>query len=128
MWAFTYDNYARHYDGSSWTAIPLPGIPYAATGTASNDIWVGSDKGVLYHWDGTAFSTVKTADTGSAILGIHSVAPNFMVLAGLTSVQTWDGATFSISAHVSTRSVWGTSPTDIWAGSSNTCTVYHYDG
>jgi hypothetical protein len=109
---------ASHYDGTTWTATPMPetaagGYLRGVTAIASNDVWaVGSKSGystpVTYHWNGTAWSEVPTAPLGSAtgtnnlFYGIAGTASNQVWAVGYQTtasgaqplIQRWNGTTF----------------------------------
>ena len=89
VWAFGYATQsdgtdpalAEHYDGHSWTTVPIPSpsgsiatYPYAATAFASDDVWVvghsedssGVWSTLTEHWDGTSWTIVASPNQDGA--------------------------------------------------------------
>jgi len=67
-------------------------------GSASNDIWAAGTRGELIHWDGTSWTR-----------------------------PVYDGQPFRFDEHASNvRFVFGTGPTDVWAGGAGA--FAHFDG
>jgi hypothetical protein len=101
VWALADGATTLHYDGSAWQLGVLPDEcvhpfmcqPFALFGTASNDVWAATSRGV-FHWDGTRWSASLPGIDALAIggLGAHDVwAYDF------THQQAvhWDGAAWT---------------------------------
>jgi hypothetical protein len=86
VWAVGYsgsDSLALHWDGTAWTAVPLPYFSgtwlRGVAAVAANDVWaVGDDGGsmgggmmLIFLWDGTAWTRVATP--GSLIGQLHGI-------------------------------------------------------
>jgi hypothetical protein len=150
---------AEHWDGSAWSivSVPVPAVP-AGTGFANasltgisalspTDIWaVGTTTAIqtqslavtrftlAEHWNGTAWSIVKTANTAepTALNGVTAISANnawavgnsfnnvhdtSATVADHAVIEHWNGTTWSIVASPGTllAGVSAASPTDIWA-------------
>ena len=95
---------AYHWDGSAWSLVSTPALPAAASleavsassarffalrGVAdlgpASAYAIGTDPGVAYHWDGTAWRTVTLPDAGFAASSITAVSATDIWLTGSTS-------------------------------------------
>jgi hypothetical protein len=113
---------AEHWDGTSWTAVPVPDTPTGAgtldgVGAASSaDVWaVGDSNGlgpVIRHWDGRTWSAVPPAPPPGGehpgvdrLYDVAAVSPtlawavgrysNRSLPTGLTLVERWNGESWS---------------------------------
>ena len=113
---------AEHWDGTSWTAVPVPPTPTGGgeldgiAATSTNDVWaVGDSSGlgpVIRHWNGTAWGVVPPAappgndHPGADHLYDVTVAPTGQAWAvGLysnwdnpgpvTLIESWDGTSWT---------------------------------
>lgn len=112
---------ALHWDGNSWSNVPVPSV--GSSGTAelrgvsalsSNDVWaVGAystpDTGWwsqpwILHWDGSSWSSIPVPAFGSTseLNAVTAVAPNDVWAVGRalesnwkTLILHWDGSTWS---------------------------------
>jgi hypothetical protein len=152
---------AEHWDGSAWSVVPVP-APVAPAGTSlasavlssisavsPTDIWaVGTTTAtqtqtlavvrftLAEHWNGTAWSIVKTANTAepTALNGVTAISAtnawavgngfNNVHDTGATNanqavIEHWNGTAWSIVTSPATvpqlGSVSAASATDIWA-------------
>ena len=112
-----------HWDGTSWSesdAPPMEGRPYlqGVTAISSDDVWaVGYREGVgpdtqgplplALHWDGSRWSMVPVADSGTPYSGFTSVAgtaSDDVWAVGFTSTgekggtlaEHWDGTAWTV--------------------------------
>jgi hypothetical protein len=126
-----------HYDGSSWTRVFAPTFPngYAPLSgvgaSAPNDVWVVSNGGRLFHFDGQQWTN---ADVGPPLYGLGEV------WAGADGVA-WSGARDGKLVRLSdggyqivvlpgggtTTELWGANPTDVWAAAPEGV-IHHFDG
>ncbi|MDN3354615.1 hypothetical protein [Actinomadura sp. DC4] len=87
---------AEHWDGTSWTEVPVPATPTGSgeldgvSAVATNDVWaVGDSNGlgpVLRHWDGTSWAAVAPAAPPS---GDHVGADRLYDVAALPAGRAW---------------------------------------
>ena len=97
------NNMLGTHDGSVWTweDIPVEGLFVSSiSAVAPDDIFVGGTQGLLLHFDGVAWSRVRTTDTGT-IIALHATprvivavhdrgAPNYeRVIARLVRTYDW---------------------------------------
>jgi hypothetical protein len=78
-------NLVFHYDGTEWTHINDPVIDnnvpyYALWGSGSKDIYLGSERGKLIHWDGQKARVA--ADFGIYIKDIYGTSANEIWVSG----------------------------------------------
>jgi hypothetical protein len=118
---------------------PLPHGAWigALWGSSATDVWAGALWGGLFHFDGSAWSSVESG-TGAWIKGIWGSAPNdvWAVCAGGTQgdakVLHFDGSRWSSVAppvYSNLHAVWGSGPKDVWAvGDTPTGAVLRWDG
>jgi hypothetical protein len=94
VWAVGYYNdgsadrpLALHWDGSSWSSSPVPGAGLLrnVTAVASGNVWAAGSyynasaqryQTLVVHFDGTAWTTAVSADSGSANDQLIGVATN----------------------------------------------------
>ena len=148
---------AEHWDGTAWSVVPVP-TPTVPSGTSfanaalssisavsATDIWaVGTTTAIqgvnvvrftlAMHYNGTAWSIVKTANTAepTALKGVTAISANnawavgnsfnnvhdtSATVADHAVIEHWNGTAWSIVASPGTllASVSAASPTDIWA-------------
>ena len=136
-------NLIEHWDGTSWTVVPSPGVAshdnilYAIDALTTADVWsvgyVDTIRGNHFftpgalHWDGTAWSVVSPpATAGATLAAVHMIASNDVWAVGGSAAGTytlhWDGTTWSVipspngAGAISTlRGVSGTAANDVWA-------------
>ena len=115
---------AEHFDGSSWTVVPLPALPSGSgllRGVAAGspgDVWaVGSELSgpansnaatLTEHWDGTAWHVVSSPDPGrygNYLDSVTVVSPRDVWAVGTsgttahgtaTLIEHWDGTRWSV--------------------------------
>jgi hypothetical protein len=124
-----------HYDGSEWTEVIGPSNAAGALfGFATNDIWAGTEQGVVLHYDGTDWVEVDTPHEnapGNAVDRMWGSGADDLWAVGdgnnpAGTVIHYDGESWgavSIPPLISTQnrllSVWGTGPDEVWAGSQH---------
>ncbi len=136
VWAVGYDSrgaQSMHWDGASWSGVPMP-IPsgtasmgafdVAAVGT--DDVWAvgwssGSDSGnrpFIAHWAGDAWSLVALPDMSGIygqLLSIDAVAPDDIWAVGFERGSTPGGDPQPLAMHFD-GDVWHRVETPILAG------------
>jgi hypothetical protein len=127
---------AIHWDGTSWTRVPMPrsglGNDFLRSVSASgpDDVWAGgytstgsSDVGLLERWNGTQWS-IRSAPPSQFVYGLSALSPRnvWAVVhpgASVAVVAHWDGANWNEqSLGGPSRTLFGIvarSGTDIWA-------------
>ena len=92
-----------HFDGSGWTATSTPALArpnvfafYKVWGTGSNDAYAVGQRGVLIHWNGTAWSEVTTGATDDLISLWGTAADRIVAIGGRDNGQAlaFDGSTW----------------------------------
>jgi hypothetical protein len=83
-------NLVYHYDGTEWTRMRDTVIEgnkpyYALWGSGSNDIYLGSERGKLIHWDGQKARVA--ADFGIYISDIYGTSANDIWIAGTNEID-----------------------------------------
>lgn len=107
-----------HWNGTAWTAVPMPlpadvrgGVMAGVSGVAGNDVWaVGTDalRGLIEHWNGTAWTIVPSPSTNETLLnGVTAVGPHDVWAVG-DGKAAGSGASFSEQWNGTT---WNTVPT-----------------
>jgi hypothetical protein len=149
---------AEHWNGSTWTVIPMPAPPssnfnelFALTIVSSSDVWaVGVSNNwssLIEHWNGTAWKVVPSPTTGpqTPLYGVFAFAANNIWAAGQQGTHGtllhFNGASWSVfphpeplgSSYTTFSKVAGLSATDVWAvGESQTSSqqtlVEHFNG
>jgi hypothetical protein len=114
---------AEHWNGSSWTLVPIPSKTanynelFAVDASSTTDVWgVGywlidafTERTLAEHWDGTAWSIVGTPNVGAAsnaLSGVAAVSPTDAWAVGISNsanindghalIEHWDGARWSV--------------------------------
>jgi hypothetical protein len=136
VWAIAYDaNGARHgvwhFDGSSWTlSLSLSSAPGGLWGSATDDVWVGTDSGDVEHWDGTTWTSASTpASTMGGLGAISGSGKNDVWAAGgYGGVLHWDGTSWSVSTLSGQfLALAARAPDDVWAVGYQSA-ILHWDG
>lgn len=135
--------HAQHWNGSSWTVVPVPSVPGSflsalqdVSAVSATDVWaVGDDNGgtpLIVHWNGAVWSRVPTpALTGfSALWSVSAVSANDVWAVGSTNsgktlTLRWNGSSWNVvpSPNPSTNkipynylyAVHAVSSQDVWA-------------
>jgi len=98
-----------------------------------SDGWVVGDRSI-FHWDGSTWSlaTTVTVEPATVLYAISGTRSDDVWAVGAGGVIVhWDGVawtTTKISDVMYLNSVWGSSPTDVWASSGLEGKAFHYDG
>ncbi len=134
---------AEHFNGTTWSTVPLAGLPAGeygeldgVTAVASNNVWaVGSFSNVststrftlIEHWDGARWSLVSspTPSVGGQLNAVTAVAANDIWAGGTTGgvnlIEHYDGTAWSVvtapspQRQSSIASISAISATDVWA-------------
>jgi hypothetical protein len=100
IWVAGSEPVVQHFDGATWTAIPVPGSSGnhdAIWVNSPTDVWLaGFGSGAVHHWDGTAFAATPGSPSGAQAL--WSNGPHDVWAAGGNSVTHWDGEAWTESA------------------------------
>jgi uncharacterized membrane protein len=155
----------EHWDGTAWSTVPSPNKNngynelYGVSAASSSDIWaVGyyniasyvSEKSLVEHWDGSAWSLVPSPNLGrnaNILYGVAAISSNDVWAVGLgnsTNTETgfglamhWDGISWTIAHTPKVGSgvnqlygVTALASNDVWAvgESSQGALILHYDG
>jgi len=121
----------EHYDGSEWSVVPSPNVGpnsmfqsnrlFGITAVSSTDIWAfgsyfaasgdGSQKTLLLHWDGTAWSIARSpnptkGDFLSDVLfaGVEASPGNVWIVGDETEFVQGAPSTGSLALHSTTAS------------------------
>ncbi len=148
VWAIAYPGAIVHYDGATWSQVPLQtaGMQMRAIwGSAANDIWVGgyeyvgAHRELIFHYDGKSWTTSYTGSTESPdfhhLNALWGSGPTDIWAIGDTGTMLHnDGTAWSPRTPFTTLrlgSISGTSPTDVWAlsdYSADGTVAWHFDG
>jgi hypothetical protein len=120
VWAIAYSMHDAvwHWDGSTWmSSLALSSAPYGLWGSASNDVWVGTDDGKMSHWDGAAWTSVTTPATSlGGLRAISGSGKNDVWAAGGWGIVHWDGSRWSVSTTSGEyTAIAARAPDDVWA-------------
>jgi len=120
-------NFVAHYDGSSWTSSTVSGVwMFDVWGTAPDDVYAVGDKGVIVHWDGSAWAIVSSPCV-KALNDVWGTSQSDVFAAGEGgTVLHYDGESWetSRSGGIELEGVWGSSSTDVYAvGSLGRCSI-----
>jgi hypothetical protein len=96
----------RHWDGTNLTTVTLPPLPMYANliavhAVAANDVWVSAEQGVVYRWNGTAWTTppvppLRADENGNVgLFGFEGTSSNDLWAAGMDGdVFHFDGTSW----------------------------------
>jgi hypothetical protein len=112
-----------HWDGTSWTQVPVPGAPHTSTylsgvaATSATDAWAvgrdhasGDPKTYIVHWDGTSWTQVPSPSPkpGGNLEAVTALSPTDAWATGMsiakgstctrcrTLTEHWDGTAWRI--------------------------------
>jgi hypothetical protein len=113
-----------HWDGSAWMMVPSPNATagynelYGVDAVSSSDIWTvgyaniaayGTEKTLVEHWNGTAWTIVPSQNLGTDanfLYGVAAISANDVwavgeghshdISSGVTMAEHWNGAAWSI--------------------------------
>jgi len=116
-----------HFDGTAWSASPLPFLPtddvlHAVWASTPTDAWIateGFDYQGFLHWNGSAWTLVPYPTTGGPCYAMWGASASSVYAACSSSIMRWNGTTWSSSApagYLTGRAVSGTSDTNVWLG------------
>jgi hypothetical protein len=92
-----YHGLALHYDGTSWTQVPIPGGVSDLVAFASDDVYAAG-AGIM-HWDGTSWTVMEDFATvdGPSFAGLSAAGPCDLWAAGR---QFLDGTLLNLTTHL----------------------------
>lgn len=111
-----------HYDGAAWTSVTLPTIQRANVhaffkvwGSAANDVYVVGQRGVVLHWNGSAWSELLVGASDDLVSVWGTSANNVVAVGGRGNgiISVWNGAqwrTQSLSPLPGLNGVWMRTP------------------
>ena len=120
VWAVGYRSLgaqSMHWNGSAWTAVPMPVPPGAGAmgafdveAIAPDDVWAvgwwsgpdGGDHAFVQHWNGAAWSLVPLPDLEGVygqLLGVDAAAPDDVWAAGLVRGSAPGGRPQPLAMH-----------------------------
>jgi hypothetical protein len=165
-----YKSFAEHWNGVTWTRVGIPsklGVHNyltSVTAVAADDVWAvgytvaihaSTQKTLVEHWDGTAWSIVPSPNPGrnvlyNQLLSVDAFGPDDVWAVGfydgpgqvenLPLVEQWDGTAWSIlpvpaaGANNILYSVAAVGASDVWAVGEafainpGSTLVEHWDG
>ena len=94
-----------HWDGTAWTAMPLPELDRSSAAlfkvwaAATDDVWAVGDAGIILHYDGTVWSQVQSG-TDNDLISLWGTGPDDIVAVGgrsLATIARWDGTSWTAS-------------------------------
>jgi hypothetical protein len=120
--AYTDQTLVEYWNGTTWSVIPSPSpgaqrsILYAVSANSDTDVWaVGADMdaagtwhSLAEHWNGSAWSTSPTVDSGAGgnlLFGVHAVSGGSVYAVGNASgsafpdqalIEHWDGTKWTV--------------------------------
>lgn len=118
---------AEHWDGSSWTVVPVPRLPWTQPGTESlsavsvinaHDVWALGETvdpllAFLLHWDGSTWSTEGMRD--GQYFGLSAASDHDVWTTTEGHPSKWDGSRWTdkfLDAYVITAAA--VAPDDVW--------------
>lgn len=138
FWGDTFVPMSIHYDGSTWTSRAVPTSALQLTGVwgvAHNDVYAtagrpaNNSNGEVLHWNGTAWSTDRTAQ--QALLDVWGSGAHVYAVGKTGRMEhkngTWQTVDVSSLTVEDLNAVWGSSPTDVFVV-GNAGIILHYDG
>jgi hypothetical protein len=147
---------AEHYDGTTWTVIPmddvspLANIMLSVEAISPGDVWAVGYEQISFdvlqplaqHWDGVAWTAVPVdlppRDLSNKFLDVSATSSTDVWAVGTYGdsyplMEHWDGKTWTrypaLVQHIASGVV-AISPTDAWAGGTGgpAATGWHWDG
>jgi photosystem II stability/assembly factor-like uncharacterized protein len=135
IWAVGVAGTTQHYDGTSWTRVPVP-TAYASYylnavwASGPNDVWAVGEVGLILRWNGTAWALSNNPALYD-LNGVYGFSPTNIWTCGTNAYcYRYNGSSWvDVSPSGSTKmfGVWGSSPSDIWVGGAGG-TIFHYTG
>jgi hypothetical protein len=144
VWATSYGQRIRHWDGTAWQVHTLPTLDtrhgfLGIWGTGSDDVWAAGTAlnhlarpdgttGLLAHWDGATWSVETTAARVVDVWG--SAKDDYWAVGSSGTILHYDGASWMPVESGTTRdlrAVWGSAADDVWAV-GDFGTIVHWDG
>jgi hypothetical protein len=115
-----------HFDGTSWRDADVSGWtePWYVWGTARDDVWILGAP--ARHFDGTSWTAFPAAD-GTSVWGTSQTDVWFGKDPGLLHFDGTAVVAVPTPAIDGVLSMWGFSPSDVWAGGGNPG-LMHWDG
>ncbi len=148
-----YSVVAMHFDGSSWSPLPINGGGgglYKMWGISTSDIFVagtaGDLAGPVLHYDGSSWSTVGTPAPQCYPYGVWASSDSDLYIAGQNPdlspegrIAHYNGSSWTTeweSEQASLSAVWGSSPFDVFVGGNGetgpnapfVTLLLHFDG
>jgi hypothetical protein len=105
----------RHWDGVAWQDVTFPfqpgdGEDLALTGmwaAGPGDVWLagghsgaGGTERRLFHWDGTAWSSIAGLGSGDAFTAVWGTGPDNVYAVAPTALYHYDGVAWNVVADV----------------------------
>lgn len=111
---------ARRFDGTAWTDITCPYTTGAdemllsAKIVAANDVWLAGEAGTVFHWDGSACTSVPHALASTSFRVIEALGANDVWLFGDSATLHWDGHTLTRQAQTISATDAISTATAVW--------------
>ncbi len=142
VWASTDSAALAHWDGQRWSPVQIGDDLKYVWGFSGRDLWAAgahrgaSQTGVIYHYDGAAWT--KVFDAPGEVDRIWGIASNDVWAAGSNNgLWHWDGASWTQIGSITPLTggpafkIDGTASNDVWRvawGEGQTDRVTHWDG
>jgi len=129
-----------HYDGECWRRVySTRDFQFTDVwGTSSSNVFATTSRGPVLHFDGTAWTPMRSGTGGmNGLGGLWGTASNNVYAVGGDEIWHYDGHSWQLVTLVNAndlRRVWGSSATDVFAvGANHTpsgaeAAVWHSDG
>jgi hypothetical protein len=138
IWAVGSNGTALHYDGNKWTSFPIPTVNAlnAVYGTDPKNVWAVGDAatttsaGDFWYWNGTSWSKVSNAGTGS-LLGVWAGGASDVFAVGASGlIVHYNGVLASVQVSPTTNDLvgmWGSASNQVFAVGAQG-TIVRYNG
>jgi hypothetical protein len=145
VWAVGLWDQVIHWDGSSWSLVPVSGGVggaglFALWGMSSDDVWAAGDQywsctgcgAPVIHFDGGTWSSNLPGVNWGAGSNVNAIwgtsSSDVWFDDNKEAFYYWDGGDLARGAVVpSDRGLWGSAPNSYWAGGRNGA-ILHFDG
>lgn len=126
-----YNNTIRHFDGTAWSAMTIPGTGNLNDiwGTGPNDVFAVGAGGRILHYNGTVW-TAMTSGTTSSIVAISGLSSTTVYALAGNTLFSYNGSAWtssSIGAPGTTTDIWAT-PGALFVTGHNGVVMRRLDG
>ena len=127
-WVGHAEGIATHYTPAGWIAhTGLNGRVRAIWGAASDDVWLATDNGATWHWDGVQLSAGPSIGISASPEDMFGLASDDIWLTGSQTLH-YDGNTWTrVTSAPTGYSVWASGTNDVWI-TDRRGEVHQYNG